>query len=294
MNTIDKKPLVAGWQHLGTTESHDWLEAWLQLHWASQLVARVAQTFLPAAGDDSHPNMGWIPDQSALLGRVVPAETASIQVSLSPADLTLHLLRDDGTALASMPLSGISIHDAERWLGEKIAEHTDGQLGPSLSNQIYELPDHPVASGTPFGPAGDNHEEISRWYGNAQLVLEEVRVLRNGAEVRCWPHHFDIATLLRLDAPKGASIGVGLAPADAMVPEPYWYVNAWPIPEEQGDLPPLVGRGRWQTEGWFGAILSASDTRRSTVEGEVTGLVDFLKSAIGGIEGLLVRSRSNR
>ena len=50
----------------------------------------------------------------------------------------------------------------------------------------------------------------------------------DGSPVRCWPHHFDIATLLTI-AP-GQTIGVGLEPGDGYYDEPYWYVNQYPAP----------------------------------------------------------------
>ena len=73
---------------------------------------------------------------------------------------------------------------------------------------------------------------LSRWYGAAAEVLEAVRAkhgdLKPGpGPVRCWPHHFDIAVLVRLEegaAESVRSIGVGCAPGDENYPEPYFYV----------------------------------------------------------------------
>jgi hypothetical protein len=78
--------------------------------------------------------------------------------------------------------------------------------------------------------------------------------------VRCWPHHFDIATLI--DVSRGASgeartIGVGLSPGDASYPEPYFYVTPWPAPADPA-LMALPGGGAWHRAGWFGAVLTGS------------------------------------
>ena len=43
-----------------------------------------------------------------------------------------------------------------------------------------------------------------------------------------------------------------------MYPEPYYYVNAYPRPDERFTSTPLQGGGVWNTEDWFGAVLTAS------------------------------------
>src|SRR5204863_8996466 len=72
--------------------------------------------------------------------------------------------------------------------------------------------------------------------------------------VLCWPHHFDLATLLTLGS--GKSIGVGFAPGDDGIRESYWYVNLFPYPDPSC-LEPLQD-GRWHTGGWTGAVLPYS------------------------------------
>ena len=58
--------------------------------------------------------------------------------------------------------------------------------------------------------------ELSHWFGNASLLLNEVKAAEPGAsDIVTWPHHFDTATLITLSG-KGESartIGVGLSPA---------------------------------------------------------------------------------
>jgi hypothetical protein len=38
--------------------------------------------------------------------------------------------------------------------------------------------------------------ELAHWFGNSAAVLTELRSRTGSSEVRCWPHHFDIATLV--------------------------------------------------------------------------------------------------
>ncbi len=49
--------------------------------------------------------------------------------------------------------------------------------------------------------------------------------------VRCWPHHFNIATYVFLETgnPETArGVGVGMSPGDEGYGERYFYINGWP------------------------------------------------------------------
>ena len=113
------------------------------------------------------------------------------------------------------------------------------------------MPHHPVADGASFSLRdAEAFEELSRCYAEAARLLRAI-----DDDVRCWPHHFDIATLLELGG--GKSIGAGLSPGDESCGEPYWYVNHHPATTRR-DLLPLAGGGSWHTEGWVGATLPLS------------------------------------
>ena len=78
--------------------------------------------------------------------------------------------------------------------------------------------------------------------------------------MRCWPHHFDLATLVSVPggAPGDArTIGVGLSPGDGSYAEPYFYVTPWPSPDSPA-LPELPAGADWHRTGWFGAVLTAT------------------------------------
>jgi hypothetical protein len=165
------------------------------------------------------------------------------------------------------------IAEALRAAGERVPDA--GLVLPD-----YELPAAAVAQGEPFQePKSAALEELARWFHDGYLVLSEVAQRQlGGAEVRCWPHHFDLAALLTLDPERdpeqARSIGVGLSPGDGNHAEPYFYVTPWPHPDA-GDLPQLPGWARWHTEGFTAAIFTGSE----------------LVSA-GGSEAQLERARS--
>jgi hypothetical protein len=224
-------------------------EARLAAHWAAQLAAAAGASLLPRAADDSHTSLQW--HDGALVGAPVGARRAGLRIW----DLTLLVLSGDHVA-DSLPLVGRSFEQGLGWLAQKL----DG----ALARPAHELPAHPVGDGEPF-PAVSREAltELAAWFGSADSVLSSlVPTTPHASPVRCWPHHFDIATLIALDpkdtpAEKARTIGVGLSPGDTSYGEPYWYVTPWPYPPAE-NLPPLPASARWHTEGWVGAVLTAS------------------------------------
>jgi len=204
-------------------------DARLQLHWAAQLAATVGRTLSPPRADDSHTSFRWAGD--ALV------QDDAFRSGLRLRDLTLLV---GGNEFA---LDGRTLDDGFAWLQSQL---------PNVRKEFNDpMPYHAVRDGAPFSLRDRGaFEELSRDYAEAARLLRPIR-----DDVRCWPHHFDIATLLELDG--GRSIGAGLSPGDASCDEPYWYVNHHP-PTSRCDLPPLAGGGTWNTEGWVGAMLPAS------------------------------------
>ena len=107
-------------------------------------------------------------------------------------------------------------------------------------------------------------ETLGAWFSAAQAALDAL-VTKHGSaavatpSVRCWPHHYDIATLLSLDEgdPETArSVGIGLSPGDSAYAEPYLYCNPWPVPE--GSLPAARSPLQWHTEGFTSLVCPAS------------------------------------
>jgi hypothetical protein len=148
-----------------------------------------------------------------------------------------------------------------------------------------------VASGLRFPPSPPpGCAELARYFANADRGLRAAVAGREGASVvRCWPHHFDIGALLTLDAAAGRSVGLGLSPGDEAIPEPYWYVNGWPAPKPLPDpLPPLPAGARWNTEGWLGAVLTAS-ALLAAADGpaQESRAGAFLRAAVDAVRGLL-------
>lgn len=204
-------------------------DARLQLHWAAQLAATVGRTLATPRADDSHASFRWMD------GALVQEDR--FRSGLRLHDLTL-LLGD-----AELALDGRTLDDGFAWLASR---------APGVRKQFDDpMPHHAVADGAPFSRRdAEAFEELARCYAEAAALLRAF-----SDDVRCWPHHFDIATLLELGG--GKTIGIGRSPGDESCDEPYWYVNHYPATARR-DLPPLAGGGRWHTDGWVGAMLPLS------------------------------------
>jgi len=250
------------WQLLGSVDPQALADARLQCHYAAQIVSSAGVTCLPAETDDSHTNMGWCGDLSGLAGRVV-SPGKPLQAALRFADLTLLFLNGTGAVKLEYSLSGRTLDEGYDWLQSAIESHLGHAPARALVRSAYEMPSHPVASGAAFSAsAHERYRELARWYGNAAALLELVRAdIQAASEVRCWPHHFDIATLIELDhgsnVEKPQTVGIGLSPGDGSYDEPYFYVTPYPYPDAPEPMA-LGGGGMWHTEGWFGAVLTAS------------------------------------
>lgn len=276
-------PSPSSWRPLRPSIAMDLRHARLQLHYAAQFATALGISYLPAKPDDSHTNLGWNPSHEALESREVIDGALRLQVAVRPADLTLLVLLD-GAVTEPIPLHGISIQQAESALRSALT--AAGLDGRRLTlRRHYELPPNRLATGATFDASHNEAlAELSSWYANAAVVLEEYRSRTGGSEIRCWPHHFDIATLVEFGP--GVSSGAGMLPGDAMYPEPYFYVNAYPAPAGDLEELPLKGGGRWNREDWFGAILTGSRLSSDPAE-QPAQVRDFLSSAFDACGGLL-------
>jgi hypothetical protein len=226
--------------------------------------------------------MGW--DERVAGFRSWPTpEGVSVFVRPDPFEMGVE---DAGGRVQRLSLRGQTLDTAYRWLGDAL-ESTAG----ALTRPEFDLPEHGVGADAPFMADAPALAELGRWFHNAHHALEALASRERGASpVRCWPHHFDIATLITLDetAPDGSSrtIGCGMTPGDAGYTDPYWYVSPWPY-EWEAERGALRAGGHWHTEHWLGAVLTAD---RQVGDGEASGqaarAAAFLDSAVAACRAM--------
>lgn len=264
-------------------------EARLLLHWAAQPASAPGKRLLPRQPDFSEQSFQYW--DGLLVQGEVPA-AMPFRSALRLADLSLVLI--DGSPgevqiLDELPLSGQTLEEAFAWIETETAGRLDRPL-ESPFERPGEMPAHPVRTGEPF-PSADLEAlaELDRGFAASHRALSALAGRTPGASpVRCWPHHFDLATLITVQAgatPEEArTVGAGFSPGDGGRPLPYFYVTPWPYPA-QPSLPELEAGGTWNTEGWLGAVLE--ELRFPSGEDPGERLERFLGSAVAACRGLL-------
>ena len=272
-----------GWRPLRGVDRGQLREARLQAHHALQWLARAARAYIPARPDDAHTNLGW---DDRLDGFTTHALRDGVRLGLQIADLALIVLDNGGTP--TLRLDGQRDAAARLWLGARIAAlgfDPDRLDAPAP----YTIPAHAIAGGGTYAVSGlaDAFTELAAWFANANRALDGIRAAMAGrgfaaSAVRCWPHHFDIATLASLDA-SGAdhdrSVNAGLSPGDDWYDEPYFYVSPYPYPAA-ARLPPLPSLGHWHIRGFTAAVAPA--TRVLAARDRQAESVAFLRAATDG------------
>ena len=269
-----------GWQPLGAVSAQGLVDARRQLHHAAQIIVSAAISYLPARSDDSHTNLEWLPDLQALATNVLIAGSG-FRLAVRLADMTL-LSVAGGLARSEFPLDRHTEPEALRWMTSELSR--EGLAANRLTTKKhYEIPPHAVATGGAYD-MGDTaaFQELAHAYHDAWIIASAVQAKSPGAsEPRCWPHHFDLATLITLSpASDGTTrtIGVGMSPGDDSYAEPYVYVSGGPHPAAASLVPlPL---GHWHTKGWTGAVLTASDIVAGGASGQQERTMTYVDAAI--------------
>ena len=135
--------------------------------------------------------------------------------------------------------------------------------------------------------------ELRAWFAAASSAIEELaRAHDNASPVRCWPHHFDLATLLTLDpgadAEDARSVGIGFCSGDGNYDQPYFYVTPWPYPDASA-LTDLSKGTFWHTKDWTGAILTGEQILAFPSETRSQRVLSALEEAVSAGLSLLDR-----
>ena len=257
------------WRPVGGLDRGKLNESRHQAHYAAQWLARGARAYVPPQPDDSHTNLGWDEGQG---GFSTHALSDGARLHLRISDLTLVILNTAGNS-PWLSLDGHTNADVRAWLGRELSAkgfdpHKLDEPSP------YEMPPHAIAKGTKYsaGNLTGALRDLSIWYANANSVLNNVRqqLSARGLKppaVRCWPHHFDLDSLISLGGDK--TTGMGFSPGDEYYNEPYFYVTIYPEPDA-ANLPALLAVGHWHTVEFIAAIAPASKIVAVKDQGKAT------------------------
>jgi hypothetical protein len=284
---------MSDWETLGAVDPRLLTDARLQMHWAAQAASAVGKLLGEPLSDSSQQSFQWVEDVRCLAQAPIAGRT-SFRSALRFDTPALAFLDESGKSLHEFSLHGRTLDEAYHWVRER-AEELYGAALPGELERGAGLPAHPVAEGALFETSAvAPFAELGRYFGGANRILEGIAARRQEASlVRCWPHHFDIATLVEVDAAGEAetarSLGLGLSPGDGSYGEPYFYVTPWPYPENP-ELPPLPAGGLWHREGWLGAVLLAESLVGTSSNGSQRRRIqEFLDAALEACRLLLQR-----
>src|SRR5262249_48384673 len=184
--------------------------------------------------------------------------------------------QDAGPPADVFPLAGRHDPDACAWLmGHAGMRNLDpGALDAPLPYMLMER-----ATGATYAVDTEALGQLTTWFSNAEAALCAARdqIAVRGLDappVRCWPHHFDLDTLVTV-AP-GRTTGVGFEPGDDSYDEPYFYVSVYPAPDV-GRLPALPPVGHWHAENFTAAVAPAQRILAAADQG--AAVAAFLRAA---------------
>lgn len=229
-------------------------------HQAIQFIALAGKYLLPDKEDDSHTSMIWNEALNSYTGNVLPQNR---RVAVRLPDLSLCIYDEKDYVVQAMEMNGCTWSELYDWM-EKALQANSIDTKNLDTTLHYEIPNHGIYETASFDkPDHTMAQQVAFMRSNARNILKDiVAKYPQASHIRIWPHHFDTGTSIPLNNEKGkmiASIGLGLAVADDMIDEPYFYVNHWVEkgPEKYPELP-QPGKGKWIINDWKGSVLPLS------------------------------------
>lgn len=271
------------WSTLGRKAPTTLVKARNLAHHAVQWPTKAARANLAAIPDDSHSSLEWDFDREGLFSRPLLTGGGDVRVGLRLAGLAVIILRGN-SVLDTFELAGRRDSMVGVWLDSALRA-----LGLNPASGVtlpYTIHSNAVARGSPYSFSGESEafDELARWYGAAAEVLSDFKatvasVYPGTSPIVCWPHHFDIAMVVSLDAvpaQTARSVGIGVSPGDEFYPQPYVYIS--PSPRlRSAALPDLPPPGHWHTQGFVGAVATGEEIL--ALEDRGPGLLSFIDAA---------------
>jgi hypothetical protein len=172
--------------------------------------------------------------------------------------------------------------------GEQLSGGLHGQPATELASHVRQflgaagvaddsLPEDDAHAAEPFTAySAEQAVLLARAWSGVSAAMETFRasIREETSPIQLWPHHFDLSMVwlpgdkVPGQDPENAEyadrqMNFGFTLGDAGIPEPYFYVTAYPLPAALPGLP-LPGAATWRTEGFNGAVLPYRSLRLQT------------------------------
>ena len=174
-----------------------------------------------------------------------------------------------------------SIANVSTALGEEKAIALNGQPAAEFAQDVFivmkdagvDVPEiHEKADTRAFPDySRDQAVQLAECLGAVSAALEDLRggIREETSPIQVWPHHFDLS-MIWLPGSKIAGentaneeaadkqMNFGFLFGDKSIPEPYFYVTAYPTPDGMKRLR-LPAPAIWESNGFDGAVLRYGD-----------------------------------
>jgi hypothetical protein len=278
---------MSKWKKINGVDMDDLRSARKSLHIVVQLVSLLPRNLLPHDPTDGTASLEWNKSNKSLESINVSNEVGlPVRVGLSFKKFELYI-GGSGGIIAALEMRGKTALEAFEWLKTELGK-LDFNSDKLTLNLPYELAEFDTSKTLEIKTK--SNKEYTRLYGNTFRVLKKlIPSWENAFEIRCWPHHFDLARIIPLETDAEGestkSIGIGLSPGDETIDEPYLYINVWPQLEwELLNKHPLPS-GHWNKTSWSGAIFTYTELIAMPDQGK--SFERFIKTAISAIENEL-------
>jgi hypothetical protein len=225
------------------------------MHLAAQYLAAAGISFLEKKEDDSHTNLEFSVKDGSLASRSLNDLRAKLVLHYT--DFSLEWKTSSSSQ--KLLLNGKTHAEIVGWIRQI---SSDAGINKSYAYDFhYELP-YSISDEFVFELESKKRlDELLRLRILSQNALKNF--LENegyDTEIRVWPHHFDSGLFLASVDDGNLSIGMGLAIPDTVCDDHYLYVSGY---RDHNGIDPStfaeLSQGEWKSDGFKGAVLSASD-----------------------------------
>lgn len=233
----------------------DWQESRDTLHRYCQVIGRIRRALTPRQKHWWHISLRT--NATGLTTTPIPAGDQSFEINL---DLTHHL-------------ASINTSKGDQW--DLVMEGQPVRIFMrDTLDALFDLGIEPKIDRGEFsedtGPFDYDDLRIEDYWqalAHIDLLLKEFKgtLREETSPVQLWPHHFDLSLVWfsgRLvpgvdpadEKHADEQMAFGFSTGDAGIPDPYFYITAYPWPAglEQENLP---AGAEWHNQGWQGALL---------------------------------------
>ncbi len=235
----------------------------INLHRAVQLLSLTGVNLLEALPDDSQNTQVWNADTQMILGRQFITKKGNYSMGISLSPFSLQLLNIRLETIKSIDIGGLDQPALYSIWADWIANL--GVTKELITKLHYDLPENEHYTSNQLN--GLTAEFSQTWASLRTMANQAMEALNKlsgiSSEINIWPHHFDTGIYYPITKERGEtihSIGGGLAIADSMIDESYFYLYGW-VKEGSIDYnqAPALEKGQWLTHDWQGSILRVSE-----------------------------------